>query len=162
MDIMNDLSKQVVEEIEARGMTPRPRWHFLIRRSVFWTLAVVSVLVGAVAFSVADYVFFDNEGVSVAVLLESPLEGIIQTIPFVWLFAFGLFAASAYLSLRHTRSGYRYRTAGVVLTVLVVTVALSIVLNLFDFGQGVHYFLLNHTSFYDALIHSNDDVRIPF
>jgi uncharacterized membrane protein len=160
MDTMDNFSKQVVAEIEARGATPKPRWHFLLRRSAFWTFAVLSILSGAVALSVADYVFFDNEGISVATLLESPLEGIIQTIPFIWLIMFALFVMSAYLSLRRTKSGYRYRTIIAVSGAIVVTVLLSLMLNLFDFGQAVHYFLLSHTSFYDALIQSNDDVRL--
>jgi glucan phosphoethanolaminetransferase (alkaline phosphatase superfamily) len=162
MDKMDNFSQQVVAEIEARGVAPKPRWHFLLRRSVFWTLAVLSILSGAIALSVADYIFFDNEGFSAASLLESPLEGIIQTVPFVWLIAFALFIASAYLSLRRTRTGYRHRTALAVGGAIVVTVLLSLVLNMVDFGQAVHYFLLNHTSFYNALIQSNDDTKLLF
>ncbi|CAN5686138.1 hypothetical protein BH11PAT2_BH11PAT2_04040 [soil metagenome] len=156
---MNDFSSDIEKEIEARGMTPRPRWHFLLKRSVFWSLAVASILIGAAAFSVADYVFFDNEGISTATLLESPLEWIINSIPFIWVFVYGLFGVVTYIGLRHTRSGYKYRTAGIILGVLVVTIGLGLILNKFDFGQGIHYYLLNHTSFYDALIYSNDDVR---
>ena len=140
-------------------MTPRPRWHFLVKRSVFWSLAIASVLIGAMAFSVADYVFFDNEGISTATLLESPLEGVVQSIPFVWLLAFGLFCIATYVGLRHTRTGYKYRTVEVVGTVLVLTIGLGLILNHFDFGQAVHYFLLNHTSFYDAVIHSREDLN---
>jgi hypothetical protein len=159
MEIMDDISQRVEKEIETRGLVPTPRWHFLVRRSVFWTLAVASVLVGGVAFSVGNYIFFDNEGISTAALLESPLEGVIQTIPFVWLFAFGLFVASAYLSLKHTRTGYRYGIARAVLAVIAISICLGILLDTLDFGQAVHYFLLNNTSFYDAVVHSSDDIR---
>ncbi len=156
---MNDFSDSVEKEIEARGMTPRPRWHFLLKRSVFWSLAVSSVLIGAVAFSVADYVFFDNEGLSSSALLDTPLEVIVQGVPFVWLFIFVLFCFVTYVGLRNTRSGYKYRTIGVVFGVLAATIGLGLILNLFDFGQAVHYYLLNNTSFYDALIHSSDDLK---
>lgn len=156
---MNDFYDTLEKEIEARGMTPRPRWHFLLKRSVFWSLAVLSVFFGAIAYSVADYVFFDNEGQSMATLIESPLEGILQSIPIVWLIVFGLFCVVTYAGLRLTRSGYKYRTAKVVLAVLALTIGLGLILNLFDFGQGVHYYLLNHTGFYDALIHSSDDLK---
>lgn len=156
---MNDFSDSVEKEIEAKGMVPRPRWHFLLKRSVFWSLAVASVVVGAIAFSVADYVFLDNEGLSPSALLDTPLEVIVQDVPFVWLFIFGLFCFATYVGLRNTRSGYKYRTAGIVLVVLVATIGLALILNLFDFGQAVHYYLLNHTSFYQALIHSNDDLK---
>ncbi len=162
METMDTFSEQVEKEIVARGVTPLPRWHFLVRRSVFWTLAVFSIIVGTIAFSAADYVFFDNEGMSAATILESPIEVIVQTVPFVWLIVFGLFVASAYLGLRKTRSGYKYRALLAVSGVIVVTIALGMLLNLFDFGQTVHYYLLHHTTFYNALIHSSDDVQVPF
>jgi glucan phosphoethanolaminetransferase (alkaline phosphatase superfamily) len=155
---MTDFSENVVKEIEARGVEPKARWHFLVRRSVFWSLAIASVLLGAISFSVGDFVFFDNEGMRASVLLETPLEGVLQSIPFLWLFVFCLFTVSAYVGLRHTRTGYRYRTLMAVAGVIVVSIALGYILNLFDFGQAVHDYLLHNTSFYDALIHSSDDL----
>lgn len=154
---MNDISDSIEREIEARGMNPRPRWHFLLKRSIFWTLAVTSVMSGAVAFSVADYIFFDNEGISIATLLESPFEGVIHSVLFVWLLVLGLFCVTTYIGFRYTRTGYRYHTAGVVASVLAATIGLGLILNQFDFGQGVHYYLLNHTSLYGAFTHSSDD-----
>lgn len=154
---MNDFSQHIEEAIEARGMTPRPRWHFLFKRSVFWSLALISILLGAIAFSVADYIFFDNEGVSPAVLLESPLEGIVQSVPVLWILIFGLFVGVTFFGFRNTRTGYQYRTFAVAVGVVVLTIVLGLILSLFDFGQGVHYYLLHNTSFYDALIFSNDD-----
>lgn len=156
---MASFSEKILEEIDARGVSPRPRWHFLLRRSVLWSLALLSVILGAVAFAVADYVFFDNEGISTVTLLESPIEGIVQSIPFLWLFVFGLFTVSAYLGLRHTRTGYRYQTIGAVVGVIVVSVLLGLILNVLDFGQAVHDYLMHNTTFYDPLIHSSEDAQ---
>ena len=156
---MDNFSQGIEEAIEARGVAPRPRWHFLFKRSVFWSLALASIFFGAIAFSVADYIFFDNEGVSSAALLESPLEGIIQSVPVLWLVIFALFAGVTFVGFRNTRSGYQYQTIRVVLGVIGLTIGLGLILNLFDFGQGVHYYLLNHASFYDAMVHSSDDMK---
>lgn len=157
---MNEqLPQNIIHEIEKRGLTPRPRFHFLLKRSVFWSLAGVSTLIGAVAVAVALYVFFDNDGVGTAALLETPLEGLLQSIPFVWLFILALFTVSAYLGIRHTKTGYRYKTAKAVLIVVILSICLGVVLNLFDFGQMAHNYLLHHTSFYDPLIHSRDDLE---
>ncbi len=155
----NDFSQMVEDAIEKRGTTLRPRWHFLLKRSVFWFLAGASVLMGAASFSVADYVFVDNEGVGSATLLESPLEGIIQSLPILWVVLFALFAASTFLGFRNTRTGYQYRTIATVCGVIVLTICLGLVLNIFDFGQVVHYYLLHNTNFYDALIFSSDDLK---
>jgi hypothetical protein len=155
---MNDFSELVVKEIEARGAAPKPRWHFLITRGALWFLATISIVIGGIAFAVADFVFFDNDGMSIAMLQKSSVYHIAQSIPFIWLFVFSLFATSAYVGFRYTRTGYRYMTVFVVLCIIGVSIILGILLNRLDFGQSIHYYLLKHTSFYDALIHSRDDL----
>jgi tryptophan-rich sensory protein len=155
---MSDLSEHIVKEIETRGAIPKPRWHFLVTRGMFSLLAVLSVIIGGVAFAVASFVFFDNDGASMALLVRSSIFDIAQSIPFIWLCILGLLTASAYFGFRHTRTGYRYATAGVVLGAIAASIALGFALNTVDFGQNVHQYLLQHTSFYDPLIHSRDDV----
>lgn len=157
--LKHDFSERVVDAIEKRGTTLRPRWHFLLKRSVFWFLAGGSILMGAASFAVADYIFFDNEGVSSAVLLESPLEGIVQSLPLLWILMFSLFTIFTFVGFRNTRTGYQYRTMAVVAGVVILTIGLGLVLNIFDFGQGVHYYMLHNTNFYDALIYSSDDLK---
>lgn len=152
----DQLPQHIIEEIEKRGLVPRPRYHFLLKRSVFWSLAIISIIIGAIAFAVAIYVFFDNEGISTTTLLETPLETILQSVPFIWLFVLGLFTTSAYLGLRNTKTGYRYKTVRAVLGVIIASICLGFVLNTFDFGQMVHNYLLHHTGFYDSLINSRD------
>jgi type IV secretory pathway VirB2 component (pilin) len=157
--VNEQLPQNIIHEIEKRGLTPRSRFHFLLKRSVFWWLAAVSTLIGGIAVAVGLYVFFDNDGVGTTALLETPLEGILQSIPFVWLFILVLFTVSANLSIRHTKTGYRYKTAKAVVIVIILSICLGVVLNLLDFGQMAHKYLLNHTSFYDPLIHSRDDLE---
>ncbi len=155
---MDNFSQVIIKEIEARGAVPKPGWHFLLTRSAFWFLAITSVLVGAIAFAVADFVFIDNDGISLATLQETPIQDIAQSIPFIWLLILALFTASAYFGFRHTRTGYRYATTFVVTVAIVASILLGVALNAVDFGQTVHQYLLQHTSFYDALIHSRDDL----
>ncbi|MDB5264848.1 MAG: protein of unknown function with transrane region [Parcubacteria group bacterium] len=159
---MDDFSKDVISEIRDRGITPRPFWYFLLRRGVFWTLAVLSVFIGAIALSVADYVFFDSEGVSSAVLIESPLEGILQGAPIVWLILFALFVTGAYLSLKKTQTVYKFKTIKTVVLVAGVTLLLGLILISFDFGHTIYYYLTHDTSFYEAVLQTSDDIVLPF
>ncbi len=154
---MENFPEHIVKELEARNAMPKPRWHFLITRGMFWLLAITSVLIGAVAFAVANFVFFDNDGLSVAILERSSIFDIAQAIPFVWLGVLGLFTGCAYFGFRHTRRGYRYATTLVVLTAIAISIALGLLLNTVDFGQRVHQYLLQHASFYDSLVHSRED-----
>lgn len=157
MSTMNDFPGQVLSEIQARGVTPRSRAYFVIRYILLWLLAIASVVLGAIAFSVADYVYVDNEGIRPNELLSSPFGALFLKLPFIWLGMLTLFAVLAYVGFRNTKTGYRHQPLLTVIAVIAVTIALGLSLNLFDFGQAVHDYFLGHTTFYDALIRSNDD-----
>ena len=148
---MQDLSQDIIKELESRGATPKPRWHFILMRSLFWLLSVLSVVVGSIALSMTCDVFFDNDGLHVT------LGNLLQVIPYVWLIILGLFIVGAYFGFRQTRKGYRYAAPLVVSMILAASVALGLLLDTYDVGQTVHKYLLTHTNFYDALIYSSED-----
>ena len=153
------LPDNIIKTIEERNLVPTPRWRFLLTRSVFWVLAVLSVVVGSIAFVVAYYVFFDNDGISLSSLQQSSIQDIAQSIPYIWLVILAIFTLTAYYGFRKTRKGYRYATTMVVTASIVASILLGITLNAFDFGQVVHKYLLSHTDFYDLLIHSSEDTQ---
>lgn len=156
---MNDFSKKIMTAIDERKAQPKPRWHFLLKRSIVWLLAVLSVSIGGVAVSVATYVFFDNDGLLVTAnkAFQDALTDIIQSIPYIWLAVFALFTLSAYFVFRKTKKGYRYMTVQVVAIVLVLSIALGVVLDALDFGRAVHTYLQSNAVLYDMLVHSSDD-----
>ncbi len=131
--------QEVVKEIEARGAVPKPRWKFLLGRGTVWFLAITSIAIGGVAFAIAEFVFFDNDGITK--LQGSSIEDMAQSIPFVWLAFVIFFAVIAYYSFRRTRHGYRYATAWVITAVIVLSIGLGVALNAIDFGQTVYQFL---------------------
>lgn len=133
-------SQEVVKEIETRGVVPKARWRFLVSRGMVWFLAITSIVVGGVSFAVAEFVFFDNDGITK--LQGSSIQDIAQSIPFVWLGLLAVFSASAYYSLRRTRRGYKYTTAMLISAVIAVSIAFGLFLNHFDFGQRVHEYLM--------------------
>ncbi|OGC88892.1 hypothetical protein A2419_02595 [Candidatus Adlerbacteria bacterium RIFOXYC1_FULL_48_26] len=156
---MENFSEHIVKEIAERGATPKPRWHFLLKRSVFWTLAGLAIVTGGIAVSVAWYVFSDNDGLRTLgqPALQDTLRDFAQSIPYIWLFVLGLFTASAYLGFRRTRKGYRYATVVVVGAAIILSLVFGLILDRLDFGQTVHKYLLSNTTVYDKLIHSSED-----
>lgn len=156
---MENFSEHIVQEIAERGAIPKPRWHFLLRRSVFWTLAGLSIVIGGIAVSVASYVFFDNDGLAAFqnAAPQEALRTLARSIPYIWLFVLALFTASAYFGFRQTRKGYRYDTAIVVGAAIILSLVFGLILDNLDFGQSVHKYLLSQTNVYDILIHSSED-----
>ncbi len=49
---MNKLPQHIIEEIEKRRLAPRPRFHFLLKRGVFWTLAFLASVLGGIALTI--------------------------------------------------------------------------------------------------------------
>jgi heme/copper-type cytochrome/quinol oxidase subunit 2 len=155
-------SEQIIREIEKRKVVPIPRWHFILRRSVFWVLALISVITGAISMATAIYVFIDNDYVTDQVNIEKffeqrPLiEVIIQSIPYVWLVALGLFILAAYYGVRHTRKGYRYPMTRVIAGSLLLSLLLCGILNVFDIGKYIHRYLIENVRGYDRLVNTNE------
>lgn len=148
---MDDLSRNILKEIETRGATPKPRWYFLTMRAIFWLLVTLSILVGAIAISVGWYVFFDNDGLHVSI------TNLFQVIPYIWIVVLVLFIFCAYWGFRQTRKGYRYSAKLVVGLLLIASGALGLLFDNWDVGQKVHKYLLSHTNFYNPLIYSSED-----
>ncbi len=136
--------QEIVKELEARNALPIARWKFLFSRSMIWFLATASIVVGGLAFAIAEFVFFDNDGI--AKLQSSSIQDIAQSIPFAWLGITALFTVIAYYGLRHTRRGYKYATATLVLIVIVLSIGLGMLLNHFDFGQRTYEYLTHQVS----------------
>lgn len=156
---MENFSHDIIKEIESRGVNPKPKWYFLSIRLGFWISAILSILIGGVAFAVGEYVFFDNDGMSIQSFKDTPLIEIAKSIPYIWIVILGVFMYFAYNGFRFTRRGYKYATTLVVMGAIFGSVIFGLILNQFDFGQNIHKYLLAHTSFYDGLIHSSEDTQ---
>lgn len=151
---MENFSQNLIKEIESRNIEPRSKLYFLLKRSVFWVSAIISILIGGLSFAVADYVFFDNDFKNLSSLNGTPILEIAKSVPYIWLFSLGLFTVAAYIGFRHTRKGYRYATFLVIIVSILSSILLGLILNKFDFGQNTHKYLLKNTKFYDGLIHT--------
>ena len=152
----------ILDEIEKRNVVPIPRWHFLLRRSVFWILAVFSVITGSISMATAIYVFVDHDFVVdhariVRFLDQQPMiENIIISIPYLWVMALLLFILVAYYGFRHTKKGYRYPTLRVIVGSMLLSLLLSGLFNLFDVGQVIHRYLIENVRGYGKLVYTNE------
>ena len=82
--LVTDLERRVLEEIDRRGIAPRPYAYFLAKRSVFWALAGLSVLLGAISVAVAIYGVWDLVAAGGKNFDEMPFDDLFETLPFVW------------------------------------------------------------------------------
>jgi hypothetical protein len=148
---VTDLEKKVLETIEKRGLAPRPYAYFLAKRSVFWTLATLSILLGAVSIAVLIFVVQDYFTTGGRGFDEMPLDDVFEYLPFVWLGTLGAFLASAYYAMRQTPGGYRYKTWHLLSAALSVCGLLGFALHAADAGRRVHGLLVKTLPIYVSL-----------
>lgn len=152
---MTNLERKVMDQIEKRGLTPRPYAYFLAKRSVFWSLAVVSIILGAVSVALTLYSVRYSIATGGATLDEIPLDDLFDKLPFVWLAVLPLFVGSTYFAVTRTRRGYRLRTSIIVAGALAASLVLGGLLDLFDVGVRTHRFLDAHVPGYQRMVRSH-------
>ena len=132
------LSENIIGIIDERNLTPIPHWHFLLKRSVFWTIAGFAVLLGGLAVSIIIFVYFDHDTEGMIYLNQSLVDNMLITIPYFWLVSLALLIALTHISIRHTKGGYRYGVLRVAAVALIVSLALGFVFDEFDVGKNIN------------------------
>ena len=153
----NMLPEKIIEEIKNRGIVPRPRWHFLLKRSVLWSLVAIATIFGGIAVAVIIFIFIDHDANARAYLDESIFVDLLETIPYLWFGALFLLIGITQYVIRHTKSGYRYTTARIVGVVVVSSVVLGIVLSALEVGERVQDFLVERAPYYDKITNTSKD-----
>lgn len=123
------LTQKIFEKIEEGKITPKPRWQFLLRNYVVWTIGILSVLIGGVAVSVIIFSLVFGEWEVSGRASGGVFQHAIAVIPYVWIIFLGLFVFVANYHFKHTKTGYRYR----LVTIVSVSIFVSII-----FGTGLY------------------------
>ncbi len=148
----NDFGRKLLEKIKEKKLAPKSRWHFLLKRYVIWGIGIISLAIGALAFSVIIYVLKYNDWDIYDQLTDSFLSFVFLTLPYFWLLFLILFIYIVYYDLRHTKKGYRYSLP----IVLAISVGSSMILGALFFevglGQAIDDILGQNMPMYERFI----------
>jgi hypothetical protein len=147
---MSKLSQDVLREIERRGLVPRPVAYFLAKRAVFWVLAGLATLLGAISVALGLFVVTDALQAGGRGFDEMPFDDVAPGAPVAALAVLGLAIASAYYSVSRTRRGHRYRPGLIMTAVAAIAIALGVALHGFSAGEAVHGWLSRQFPAYRA------------
>jgi hypothetical protein len=105
MSKKDTIEKEVLERIEEHSVTPKSKWHFVLKEWVLWTAVVVSVILGGMTFATALSVIEVSDW---QLLLSSGMvSGAVIALPYFWLLLFAFSILLAQYNIRHTEKGYR-------------------------------------------------------
>ncbi|MCL4405506.1 MAG: hypothetical protein M1361_00465 [Patescibacteria group bacterium] len=121
---MSDISKKVIGEIHEKNIKPLSKRYFVVRSTAVWLSLLASVILGGIAVSTED------------MFLERA-NGLINWVSLFLVFSVFLFMTLAYLNVRSTGDGYRYRTVWVVISIILIFIALAVLFRQEGIGDRV-------------------------
>ncbi len=146
------LAKRILDKIEGEKLTPRPRWEFVFKNYVFWTLGALAVALGAFAFAAAVFEV-QNAGWNLAVATHPDfLTFFLAVAPFLWAIVLIVFLALGYANIRRTKRGYRYPLAVIALGAVLTSVALGSGLYAAGLGGEIEESLGGQLPFYRPIL----------
>ena len=127
-----DLGQTILNKIKQNHIKPKPRWEFLLKDYVMWTIFIIAILVGSLA--VAVMIFTINNANWEYYARDTGLLGaVLINLPYFWLVILLAFLGLAWYNIKHTGQGYKYNT----LVVLGISIVASIVIGSAYYGVGL-------------------------
>jgi hypothetical protein len=140
-------SEKILERIKAGNVAPRSRLFFSAKNAGLWTLAGLSVLVGALAVSSILFRVINIPRVLPPGLPPPPFATFLYLVPFLWIVLFGTFSYLAYREVRSTKRGYRYELRALLLMLLILTGGLGYAFYRTGTGIVLDRFAAKHVPF---------------
>ncbi|HVM91132.1 MAG TPA: hypothetical protein VMU11_04545 [Verrucomicrobiae bacterium] len=146
------LAEKVLEQIEEKQVAPRPRWVFLAKNIAFWSLWVLSLLIGAAALAATLFALTNAGWEFRDVTHPEIVSFLMENIPVLWIVALCLMLVLGIENLRHTKSGYRYPMFVLFALNLLGSAALGYGLFRLGAGQFVDEDLGSHIPFHRPML----------
>lgn len=148
----DSLMERVLHRIDTEDLSPKAKWVFMVRNGGFWVLGVVSIVVGALAFSAALFEIENADWLLFPATHSNFLSFFLETAPFWWAFVLLLFVGLGYENIRHTKRGYRYPLSLIVAGAILTSVTIGTVLYAAGLGERVEEGFGDHPPFYRPII----------
>lgn len=124
--------QKLEDRLRNEGGHPTPKWVFSAKSILIWAIFIISVVTGAIGFSIILYAVQQSDFNLMSHLSHSPLEKMLALIPIVWLATVIVFLFTAITAYRHTWKAYKFSP----LYVFFISVLLSMTLGTLFFIAG--------------------------
>ena len=145
-------SKDILDTIESQQLAPRPRWMFVIRRSVWWLFASLSVILGGISFGSILFFLREQEWDIFPAIGHGFLAHALHALPIVWTMVFLLFLLLTVYDLRTTERGYRYRLGWLLGIGLFASMLIGVGVYAFGYESDAHELLEQSSPVYRAIV----------
>ncbi|HPT08358.1 MAG TPA: hypothetical protein PLE28_01535 [bacterium] len=133
--IEEKFTEKLIEKIKQEKITPKPKWSFFLKNEIIWITGILSVLFGAVSFSLIVYLFKAGQTLATGHFGGSFWQIFLTIVPIFWLVFLALFTFLAFLNIKKTKGAYKYSPILIFLFSVVASIILGEILNMFGLGQ---------------------------
>jgi len=131
-----DNSSKLIEAIKEKQIMPIPKWRFILKDTAIWILFFMSVIFGALAFSIILFAIQQADFDLVSQMSGSWDKMIMGLVPLIWIIGLVICIVIAILSIKNSKKGYRFSAIALV----GYGTALSILIGtLFFISGGAHW-----------------------
>ncbi len=122
------LKKTIMGDIYAQKIQPRPKWQYLVGHIFLWSICVLTLLVGAVAFSLMLMELDMPERVFIHWMDMQENTGLLLALPYLWLMGVILALCIGYFLFSRTGRGYKFHMIFVIGALLIGSLLLGWIL----------------------------------
>jgi hypothetical protein len=155
---MDNISEKILEKIKEEKIVPKPRWQFLLKNYVIWTIFGASIIVGSLSLAVILHTTLENDWDIYRYLGKDPIIFIFISLPYFWIILLALILAADYYEYKHTKSGYRYRYYWIVLCSILVSFVLGLVFLHLGMGKEIDEIFARNIPYYSGTLKHKKEI----
>ena len=106
--VVHDTASSILSRIEKESIVPTPRWHFLLKEGAVWSFGFAAIVFGSLSVAAIIFTGRYSDWEYYEATHATLFTFILDMMPYTWIASLTLFGVVAYLSMRHTKRGYRY------------------------------------------------------
>ncbi|MDA3802463.1 MAG: hypothetical protein PF488_01015 [Patescibacteria group bacterium] len=146
----DNFAKNLIDKIKTENIEPKPRWHFLLKNYVVWSVGFLSLIFGALATSVVIYLLKHNSW-QLGGQSGNLLSFFLLTLPYFWLLFLALFIYIIFYNLKHTKKGYKFKPMYIILAAVFGSIILGELFFLGGMGKRIDDVLGSKAPFYKEM-----------
>ena len=152
-----NIEERILDKISKDHIEPKPKWEFLLQNSYFWILGILTISLGALAFSTSIFIFQNIKWEIYKATHNNIFTFTIDFIPFLWVILFIIFIVFTHHIVRKTRNGYKHHMTMVIGLSLFISIALGMFLANVGVGKGVDNNFDGRVPFYHSIEMRNNE-----
>lgn len=129
-------SENFISRIKEENIKPIPRWRYSLRNMILWLTFLLSVILGALAFSIILFAIQQIEFNLIKHMTHSRMEMWLGLLPFLWIITMLLFLLVSIFGLKKTRKGYKFTVKRLIAASTIMSMLLG---TMFFIGGGAKW-----------------------